>query len=243
MATRRGRPQGSKSRRRTGGERYHVNQDARKRPGVTRSASRIPVGSPHKAQVPEWAKGLQRWQRQRSTGTLPKGNAPVKTLTMTANWGKFLNEIKDFHINCEASLVEAYKESIRDVVNDAQLPARGLDANATGRMPFETGFLRQSLVVSLGGGVPAQTGRNRTRESKLAAVAAGNGFGNVEAIDHIVAGSFVRITWTAFYAMHLEFGSKNNQAYYFARGAIEKWPQFVRDNAQYYRDNPISQGG
>ncbi len=101
------------------------------------------------------------------------------------------------------------KQSIQDVVDDMQTPkAKG------GRMPVDTGFLRNSLVSGLDGafgppGVDSYTG-----------VIAGMQIGDV-----------VKFAYTAEYAIHQELGTSKMQGNHFMGVAAAKWPGFVAANA------------
>lgn len=101
------------------------------------------------------------------------------------------------------------KQSIQDVVDDMQLPkAKG------GRMPVDTGFLRNSLVSGLDGafGPPAA--------DSYTGVIAGMQIGDV-----------VKFAYTAEYAIHQELGTSKMQGNHFMGVAAAKWPAFVAANA------------
>lgn len=101
------------------------------------------------------------------------------------------------------------KQSIQDVVDDMQTPkAKG------GRMPVDTGFLRNSLVSGLDGsfgppGADSYTG-----------VIAGMEIGQV-----------ARFGYTAEYAIHQELGTSKMAGNHFMGGAAAKWPAYVAANA------------
>lgn len=110
------------------------------------------------------------------------------------------------------------QQSTQDVLRDAQLPkARG------GRMPVDTGYLRNSLVSGLNGST------NLTGAESYGMV-----------LTRMRAGDIFESGWLAEYAMRIEFGFRGtdklgrryNQApTYFLRHAAAKWPRFVRANA------------
>ncbi|WP_312526708.1 hypothetical protein [Paracoccus sp. (in: a-proteobacteria)] len=107
--------------------------------------------------------------------------------------------------------------SIQDVLEAAQLPeAYG------GRMPVDTGFLRNSLVSMLNG-----TEIGKGAYSYLLATTA------------LQPGDFARFAWTAGYAARLEYGfvgeDKRGRTYnqpgrHFVQTAASRWPEFVAQN-------------
>ena len=111
------------------------------------------------------------------------------------------------------------RQSSQDVIADAQTPVA-----AGGRMPVDTGFLRNSLVTSLNGGGGV-----------------GGGDSYVATIADAKPGDIIEARWTAEYAAAVEYGhaAPNDaggplivQPKYYARGAVEKWPQIVEENAR-----------
>jgi len=108
------------------------------------------------------------------------------------------------------SQIEAVaKASIQDVVDDMQLPrAKG------GRMPVDTGFLRNSLVSGLDGafGPPSP-------DSYVGVIAG------------LEIGQVARFAYTAEYAIHQELGTSKMAGNHFMGTAAAKWPAFVEANA------------
>lgn len=108
--------------------------------------------------------------------------------------------------------------SVQDVIEEAQRPiAQG------GRMPVDTGALRNSLVSELNGAQVAQGAEGYT----LAAVG-------------MEPGDVARFAWTAAHAKRQEFGfvgedsmgrSFNQQGKHFVEGASAQWPAIVAKNA------------
>lgn len=108
--------------------------------------------------------------------------------------------------------------SIQDVIEAAQLPvAQG------GRMPVDTGFLRNSLVSELNGSKVAEGPESYTL------VAA-----------QIEPGDTARFGWPAEYAMRIEYGfvgedslgrTFNQQGKFFVEGAAAQWQEIVAKNA------------
>lgn len=109
----------------------------------------------------------------------------------------------------KATLERVFKASAQDVIELAQRPvAQG------GRMPVDTGFLRNSLVSGLNGST-ALSGAN-----SYVVTIAGADLG-----DSIFAG------WTANYARHVEYGARGRAGRFFMRGAAQQWQQIVDRNA------------
>lgn len=97
------------------------------------------------------------------------------------------------------------RQSAQDVIEDAQeTVARG------GRMPVDTGFLRNSLVSDLNG----------------AQVAQGEG-GYVLALAQMQGGDVIRFGWTADYALHVEYGARGIPGRHFVGVAASRWQEFV----------------
>lgn len=108
--------------------------------------------------------------------------------------------------------------SVQDVIEAAQLPvAQG------GRMPVDTGFLRNSLVSELNGSKVAEGAEGYTLVSA-----------------QIEPGDTARFGWTAEYAMRMEYGfvgedslgrTFNQQGKFFVEGAAAQWQGIVAKNA------------
>jgi hypothetical protein len=106
------------------------------------------------------------------------------------------------------------KQSAQDMFSISQRPvAQG------GRMPVDTGFLRNSFVSGLNGST-ALTGPDA-----YVAVIAGMELG-----DSIFGG------WTANYAKFVENGAGGRQGRFFALGASQEWQRIVAENAQKARN-------
>lgn len=111
------------------------------------------------------------------------------------------------------------RQSIQDVTEDAQTPkAQG------GRMPVDTGFLRNSLTAGLDG----------------AAVAEGDA-AYIAAVAGMEIGDTFNARWTAAYARRMEFGfigqdalgrSYNQPGNFFMGGALMRWQEIVAANAK-----------
>lgn len=122
----------------------------------------------------------------------------------------FAASLKRFGERVQARALDVARQSIQDVVEDAQTPkAKG------GRMPVDTGFLRNSLA----------SGINRD-------------FGAPDANSYIVTilgmklGDVAHFAWTAEYAIFQELGTSKMSGNHFVGAAAAKWPQFVEANAR-----------
>lgn len=126
----------------------------------------------------------------------------------------FTAQIKGFTDRSKEKMETVVKQSAQEVFSIAQTPkAQG------GRMPVDTGFLRNSMVASLngatvGGGADAYV---------MAVVGADLG-------DTIFAG------WTAKYARFMEYGTSKTAANYFMLSAAQQWQAIVARNAEIVRN-------
>ena len=103
-----------------------------------------------------------------------------------------------------------FQASSVDFVGDAQTPT-----GKGGRMRVDTGFLRNSHVSGLNGSTSLSGADN------YSLTIAGAKLG-----DSITGG------WTADYAIPREFGARGQAPDFFARGAAQKWQQFVDANSR-----------
>ena len=126
----------------------------------------------------------------------------------------FTAQVMAFTDRANEKLEAVIKQSAQEVFATAQTPkAQG------GRMPVDTGFLRNSLIAQLngatvGGGADAYT---------LAIAGA-------EAGDVIFGG------WTANYARHQEYGTSRMAGNFYMLGAAQQWQQIVSRNAELVRN-------
>jgi hypothetical protein len=121
----------------------------------------------------------------------------------------FTAQLKDFADKSERRMLAVARESVQDVMQDAQTPvAQG------GRMRVKTGFLRNSVASGLNGSFGPPGG-----DSYLLAISG------------MQLGDVVRFAWTAFYALPRELGSRGQSGDHFVGVAAAKWPQFVEANA------------
>ena len=98
------------------------------------------------------------------------------------------------------------KDATQSVVAVAQVTkAKG------GRMPVDTGNLRNSLISSVAGGASGQG-----EESYIMAAAGMKG------------GDLATFTWTAEYAAAVNNGNRGRPGAHFVEGAVDQWPAIVR---------------
>lgn len=120
----------------------------------------------------------------------------------------FAAQINAWTAKTRARKTAVVQKSAQDVIAVAQTPvAKG------GRMPVDTGFLRNSLQSSLNGSTPLSGA-----ESYAMVVA------------QMEAGDVAEFGWTAEYARHVEYGARGRPGRFFVGGAAQKWPQIVAAN-------------
>lgn len=129
----------------------------------------------------------------------------------------FAADLAAFRDKTKAQMQAVLSASVQDVLEEAQKPvAQG------GRMPVDTGFLRNSLVCELNG---SQIGTGATSYTLAAA--------------GMEPGDIARFGWTAAYSLRVELGfvgedslgrTFNQQGRHFVEGAAAQWPQIVAKN-------------
>ena len=122
----------------------------------------------------------------------------------------FTADLRSFSEKAQRRARDVARQSIQDVIEDAQTPkAKG------GRMPVDTGFLRNSLVsgIDRNYGAPSP-------ESYVLTIAG------------LEIGDTAHFAWTAEYAMAQELGTSKMAGNHFAGVAAAKWPQIVKANAE-----------
>lgn len=126
----------------------------------------------------------------------------------------FTAQIKAFADKSKEKVEAVIKKSAREVFSTAQTPkAMG------GRMPVDTGFLRNSLIAQLNGA----TVSGGTDAYTLAIAGA-------EAGDVIFGG------WTANYARHMEYGTSKTPGNFYMLSAAQQWQAIVARNAEIVRN-------
>lgn len=121
----------------------------------------------------------------------------------------FTASVQAFADKTAARMRDVMRESVQDMMDIAQTPkAQG------GRMPVDTGFLRNSVASGLNGAFgPAGP-------DSYELTIAGMDLGDV-----------ARFAWTADYAIHQELGTSKMAGNHFVGSAAAQWPQIVERNA------------
>ena len=115
----------------------------------------------------------------------------------------FTAQVEAWANKTERQMSAIVKTAVQWTIADMQTPkAKG------GNMPVDTGFLRNSLVTTLGGGTPAGAG---SADSYILAIA------NYTLGDTITAG------YTANYARYQEYGARGRTGNAFRARAVRKW--------------------
>ena len=128
--------------------------------------------------------------------------------------GTFTAQIKAFTDRAHEKLEAVVKQSAQEVFSIAQTPvAQG------GRMPVDTGFLRNSLVAELNG-----------------ATVSGGVDAYVLAVASMDLGDVVFGGWTANYARFQEYGAQGREGRFFMLGAAQQWQAIVARNAEAIRN-------
>lgn len=126
----------------------------------------------------------------------------------------FAAKVKQFADLTREKLELVVKQSAQDMYSIAQTPvAQG------GRMPVDTGFLRNSFVSGLNGTT------NLTGPDAYVTAIAGMELG-----DTVFGG------WTAEYARYVEDGAMGRPGRFYALGAAQEWQRLVEINAQKARN-------
>ena len=124
--------------------------------------------------------------------------------------GRFAAQVAEFERKTLAKLLRIIRIAAQDVFADAQKPV-----GEGGRMPVDTGFLRN------------------TAQSGLNGFTIGEGpDAYVLSLAQMNIGDTVYIVWTAEYARHVEYGTTRMPARFFMRGAAQKWQMFVNQAAR-----------
>lgn len=143
--------------------------------------------------------------------------------------GTFTAQIESFAAKSKAKIELVFKQSAQDVFEIAQRPvAKG------GRMPVDTGFLRNSMIAAVNGKAVAGglLGAPKNRDARIAAARAGLPDAYVLAIAGADLGDVVFGGWTAEYARHIEYGTSLMAGRHFALGAAQEWQRIVAANVE-----------
>lgn len=134
---------------------------------------------------------------------------------------RFAADVDDWARKVESRLVAVFRASVSDVISDMQTPV-----GAGGRLPVDTGFLRSSLQVGINTPPLPAIEKNPGKASAyspstIEAVIAGAGIGDT-----------IRASYTAEYALAIEYGSGNRQPRRFVGLAVARWQEIVKANVQ-----------
>lgn len=125
----------------------------------------------------------------------------------------FTAQIKAFADRSKEKIEAVVKQSAQEVFSIAQTPiAQG------GRMPVDTGFLRNSLVAELNG-----------------ATVAGGADAYTLAVAGMEIGDVIFGGWTANYARFQEYGTSTFAGNHFMLAAAQQWQAIVARNAELVR--------
>jgi hypothetical protein len=134
----------------------------------------------------------------------------------------FAASVADWANRTKAAQLSVMRDSVADVIEDAGLPkAQG------GRMPVDTGNLRNTVASGLNG----EFGPDDSSNIELT-------------INEMEPGDVARFAWTAEYAMRMELGFVGTDALgrtyeqdgnHFVGGAAAKWEQIVAVNAEKHK--------
>lgn len=122
---------------------------------------------------------------------------------------RFSAQVSTWARKSERRMTAIFRESVQRTINDAQTPvAKG------GRMPVDTGFLRNSMTASLSGLPVGPSVR-------------GEGQGNPDDVVLVIAGAKIGdIIWAGWAA---EYSPFMESRYGFREAAVQKWPSTVRN--------------
>lgn len=130
----------------------------------------------------------------------------------------FVATIKGFATKTEQQIRNVMRESVQDVIEEAQTPkAQG------GRMPIDTGFLINSLVSGLNGAFSSPSGTEDASGSSSFA-------SYTLTIANMDLGDIAQFGWAAHYAMIQEVGNSKIVGNHYAGSAAAKWSDFVEAN-------------
>lgn len=126
----------------------------------------------------------------------------------------FTAQIKAFADKSKEKVEAVIKQSAQEVFSIAQTPkAQG------GRMPVDTGFLRNSLIAQLNG-----------------ATVSGGADAYTLAIAGAESGDTIFAGWTANYARYMEYGTSRTPGNFYMLSAAQQWQAIVKRNAEIVRN-------
>jgi hypothetical protein len=135
--------------------------------------------------------------------------------------GSFAAKVSDWVRETKARTDAVYRESAQRVISLMQTPV-----GQGGNLPVDTGFMRASLRVNLGFGLPAAM----DKPDGVAAFAYDPG-----AVNLTISGADVKTPITAaygaVYSKHVEYGSRGRAGRRFVSLAAMQWPRIVSEVA------------
>lgn len=138
---------------------------------------------------------------------------------------KFSAQVSDMIKNNKRKLRKVAIDSITDVCRQAQTSAQGITAGGTlvdGKIPVVTADLINSFTSNVGG--------SSSKGAQSYTVA----------LSGLQVGDIARFTWDIEYSMRVNYGfmgtdalgrKYNQKGWHFMTRAVEKWPEFVAQNA------------
>ncbi len=133
-----------------------------------------------------------------------------------------------YHLSFE-DMVRAVGDRTREKLTAlTRQSAQDLVEKAQANCPVDTGFLKNSLVMTYDGTIPPPTGAGLTREQKMSA----RGTPNEATVADTELGDVVTATWTAEHSGAVEYGHGSVPPRFFVRGAVETWPAILDENAR-----------
>lgn len=144
--------------------------------------------------------------------------------------GTFTASIRGFSEKAKRNIELVVKQSAQDVFEIAQTPVGssavkpkkakiGVAPFIEGRLPVDTGFLRNSFIATINGSQVSSG-----EDAYVLAIA------SFELGDVIFGG------WGASYALEVEYGANGVPPRFFMRGAAQQWQSIVNANAAKLRD-------
>ncbi len=133
---------------------------------------------------------------------------------------RFSAKVAEHTRRYRARMEFAFRQSVQDTMEIAQTPQPSVKVTGgsfeLGKIPVDTGFLRNSLIAGINGGIGQYIGP----ESYLLAIEAAE------------LGDTIQVGWTAEYALYVEYGNSRMDGRFYARGAAQQWQATVDRNAE-----------
>ena len=156
----------------------------------------------------------------------------------------FAASVRDWANRSKEAMDDVLRSSVEDVLavaSASQESARTRGGPAQqGLLPFDTGFLRNSVASDLNG-----SGEFATVEPPKEGGSGADGRDQVVLqIAEMGAGDYLHIAWTAAYARRINSGfsgedsmgrTYNQPGVHFVERAAENWPEIVAQNAEYLK--------